>query len=331
MSPPRPSRLHQAWRLANTAGRGVLALGLVWAMAACHAGNADDTRSSGMFGLFKNKTAAATGSTAPGVAPQVGAALQPATRFPSELPSPTTPAWAAGCQPLWLTGQPPQLQTAPQAVPGQTQLAWRLPGVAGQAEQLLLNRRDGAVKLELWALSGPGTGTTLNLGAQRPLNLGAEQAKWASYRAQDLRCLPQGQRLLVLHYASPAARHAVYTLDPATATLRRLAERVEANPYAGLPQRFADVLPLGPQAALVLFHTDALRLAPEVYANRLDHLWLFSPQHPQGLPLLTLDIAQGNVRQWALQGQVLHLETIDPREQGRPKTFFWTLDLARVL
>ena len=199
---------------------------------------------------------------------------------------------------------------------------------AGQPSLLLLNRRDNGLRLELWELA---EGLGLQALRQRNAAIDADQARWASHRAQDVRCLPQQQVLVSLYYARPSARHGLYVYDRRDNRFQRLSERIEADPYGGLPQRYVDVLAAGPEAALVLFHTDADRLAAEVYVNRHDHLVLFSRRHPKGLALLTLGVDKGNVRRWAMQGSVLHLETTDPREAKRPLNFNWSLDLASVL
>jgi hypothetical protein len=277
-----------------------------------------------MFGLFKDKGGSALATT---VAAETGASLVAETRFPAELPTAAAPAWGR-CSLLAVEGQPPALQRAEQALPGQTQQAWRIDNLPGQTPLLLLNRREGAVRLEVWELADA---SALKTQRQRASPLDPEQGSWSSYRAQDVRCLPQQQLLVPLYYTRPAARHGLYVYDLRAQVFRRLADRIEANPLAGLPPRFVDVLPAGPEAALVLFHTDPVRLAAEVYINRYDHLVLFSPRHPQGLALLKLAVDKGNITRWVMNGAVLHLETIDPRERGRPVTYRWSLNLARVL
>lgn len=279
-----------------------------------------------MFGLFKGKNDGG-GGISTRIAPETGAALVRETRFPAELPVATDGAWGR-CSPMPVSGQPPALQRAEQAVPGQTQQGWRIDAQAGQPPLLLLNRRDGGVKLELWELAD---GSGLQALRQRTAPIDPEQARWTSHRAQEVRCLPQQQVLVSLYHTRPAARHGLYVYDLRANVFRRLSERIESDPFAGLPQRFIDVLPAGRDAAIALFHTDPERLAAEVYINRHDHLVLFSPRHPQGLALLTLGVDKGNIRRWALNGSVLHLETIDPRERSRPITYMWSLDLSRVL
>ena len=277
-----------------------------------------------MFGLFKGKT---DGGITTRVAPETGAALVRESRFPAELPVAPDPAWGR-CSQMPVSGQPPALQRAEQVVPGQTQQSWRIDGQAGQPPLLLLNRRDGGVRLELWELAD---GTALQPLRPRNAPIDSEQSRWTSHRAQEVRCLPQQLVLVALYYARPAARHGLYLYDVRANAFRRLAERIEPDPFAGLPQRFVDVLPAARDTAIVLFHTDPERLAAEVYVNRHDHLVLFSPRYPQGLALLTLGVDKGNIRRWALNGTVLHLEAVDPRERSRPVTYMWSLDLARVL
>ena len=86
--------------------------------------------------------------------------------------------------------------------------------------------------------------------------------------------------------------------------------------------------PVATNAALVLFHTEELRLKAEVYVRKYDHLMLFSDRFPQGLEVLKLGLDDGNVRRWAMNGPTLWLDTVDLRTN---KTFVWTLDLSQLI
>ncbi|PTT87296.1 hypothetical protein DBR42_11970, partial [Pelomonas sp. HMWF004] len=92
--------------------------------------------------------------------------------------------------------------------------------------------------------------------------------------------------------------------------------------------RFFETWPVAANAALVLFHTDELRLKAEVYAKKYGHLMLFSDRFPQGLEVLKLGLDDGNVRRWAMNGKTLWLDTVDLRTNA---TFVWSLDLSKLI
>ena len=105
---------------------------------------------------------------------------------------------------------------------------------------------------------------------------------------------------------------------------------VEPDWAVGLPPHYLDSLQLSPEAVLVVYRTDRVRLAAERYVNRYDHLLLFSPRYPDGLEVARLGIDDGNLRAWRLVGSKLWLQTFDTRGDA-PREFAWSLDLARVL
>ena len=72
-----------------------------------------------------------------------------------------------------------------------------------------------------------------------------------------------------------------------------------------------------------------LAISAENYVYQDDHVVLFSLRHPQGLEILKLNIDNGNVRAWAVQGKSLWLQTLDRRK--KPVDFSWSLDLSKVL
>jgi len=141
---------------------------------------------------------------------------------------------------------------------------------------------------------------------------------------------------IVRRTALPAA----FTTPPAPAypPVRHLggdalppAGRLAPNDWSqGLPFRFVDTLQVTADAVLVLFHSDKERLGPQRYANRTDHLVLFSSAHRDGVAVLTLGIDDGNVRQWGLVGKTLRLKTSDDRG-AKPREAIWSLDLAKLL
>ncbi len=276
-----------------------------------------------MFGFFKGKTEA---KAATKVHAEVGASLTKAPEFPVVLP-PSVATDFGHCAKVAVEGRPPGARFVYQAIPGQTATAYRVSGVAGQPSLALVNRGGRSPNFEVWELSADGQpGFT----KARPVNLDPAQASWVGYLLLDVACLPARQLLVAVSYNEPEARQALFVYDMAGNAFRKLA-RVAPDTSAGLPFKYFETLPAGRDAVLVRYGTDAQRLAAEVYVNRFDHVLLFSPRHPQGLEVLTLGIADGNIRRWELAGKTLWLATADERDAAKPVVMIWSLDLSKVL
>lgn len=309
------------------------AVWLVLGIAACGAesdntGNGTTKGSSGMWSLFNGKK---DGGLQTQVHADVGAALEAGKRFPDAAAAQANAAATAAfgsCTEVAVEGTPPAARFAAQARPGETARGFRIDTGAGLPPLLLLNVSKGGPHVEGWELAA---GASPAFVRQRPLALDPAQSQWAGYLVEQVACLPQQRQLLALYYAQPAARQGLYLHDARSGRFTRIAERIERDQWQGLPPRYLDLLPAGRDAMLVLYHSDAQRLAAEVNVNRLDHVLLFSPRHPQGLEVLTLAVDKGNLRRWAMVGSTLWIEAVDPRERGKPLTYIWSLDLARVL
>jgi len=220
-------------------------------------------------------------------------------------------------------------QWADAPMPGQTRHGFRVEGLPGQPPLLVLNgRRAGSRMFELWELAGDGTPRAK---ATREVRLDPGQASWAGYVAEQVLCMPGGSLLLTVRYDNPSVRRGLWRYAPAGDRFERIAEQIEPDPFAGLPPVYVGMLPVRADAALALYHTGALRLAAEVYVNRADHLVLFSARHPDGLPILTLGIGEGNIERWAIVGNTLWLDATDARKKGQPVRHVWSLDLSPVL
>ena len=164
-----------------------------------------------------------------------------------------------------------------------------------------------------------------------------EKKNWSILEAEEAICLPHKAFGLVARYStqsrpSPVRGFFLFTpnLGP-TEQVSILAERVEPDPFRGLPFVFATAQEVGLDSILVLYHTESIRLMAEVYVNRYDHLVLFSKKYPKGIEVLKLGIDQGNVHRWTVEDRTLSIESIDARLKGQPKTHYWQLNLSNVL
>ncbi len=290
------------------------------ALAATLAIGCDQAQSSSssndtMFGLFKSKSPST-------VDPAVGAALVREAAFPA---TPAAPPVAAYAQPrrMALDAPPPAGKLSPN-VDGQSPAeAWLTEAKPGALA--LVNVFEPKRRCELWLADG---GRDHKLASQVPLRLDANQDKWSACSAQEVLAVPGGKLLVLLRYRVPNPVDALYLLD-ATGVVRNFGLAQPDWP-AGLPSRFLDNLQLTPDAVLAVYRTDSVRLGPERYVNRFDHLVLFSPRHPAGLEVARIGIDDGNVRDWRFANGKLWLQTLDSRGDS-PRNFNWSLDLSRVL
>ncbi|MGN6527751.1 MAG: hypothetical protein ACTHL8_15295 [Burkholderiaceae bacterium] len=269
------------------------------------------------FGLFKTKSPSS-------VDPSVGATLVRESTYP-KAPAATPPAPAyPQARRVWLTAPPPDGRLAPTSTED------------GHAEVFVTRTTPDAPALvnvyrpkrrcELWTFD-PKDAT--RLATQRPIQFDPDQPTWMMYTANEVVALPGDKLLVQLNSRVPNSVNGLYLVDSTTGHVRKYG-LVEPDWAVGLPPHYLDSLQLSPEAVLVVYRTDRVRLAAERYVNRYDHLLLFSPRYPDGLEVARLGIDDGNLRAWRLVGSKLWLQTFDTRGDA-PREFAWSLDLARVL
>lgn len=311
---PRPRPLASRPRLARTLRLLGCALAATLAIG-CDPAQSSSSSNDTMFGLFKSKSPSS-------VDPSVGAALVRETAFPA---TPTAPPDAGYPQPrrMALDAPPPAGTLSPNVDGKSPAEAWVFD--ARPAALALVNAFEPKRTCTLWtvARSHPD-----KLATPVPLRLDAHQEKWSACSAQEVLALPGGKLLALLRYRVPNPVDALYLLD-ASGVVKNFGLAQPDWP-AGLPSRFLDNLQLTPDAVLVAYRTDNVRLGPERYLNRFDHLVLFSPRHPAGLEVARIGLDDGNVRDWRFAGGKLWLQTSDDRGD-HPKAFTWSLDLSHVL
>ena len=273
-----------------------------------------------MFSLFKNQDAAKNVTT---VHADVGASLLRQTNFPA----PRVTAATAACTPrkLALDGVPPQASLLDQPIVGQTTSAYLIESSGGGVPLAFVNINIGRANIELWELS-PGEKPAF--ARQRAVRLDSEQDSWAGYLLNDVACLPGNRWLLAVFYYAPHVKQALFMYDGSSDSYTRITNVV---PHARDHQRFFDAQLVAPDATIVQYYTNRIRLAPEVYYTTPSHLRLFTPRYPQGIEIVQLSAADGSVERWTVIDETLWLETKDWRERHQPKDFIWSLNLQRVL
>jgi hypothetical protein len=254
----------------------------------------------------------------------VGCQLRPEAATPAQLPPPADPSFPL-CQVKFLRGEPPAGEWAAEEMHGETRRVFVIPANAGQPALAVLPSSGKPKKVQVWELSTePGP----RFLKQRPVALDASQESWVLAYPEAVSCLPANRVAMAVGYHAPAKKVALYTYTPASNQFRRI-DLIEPDKSGGPPFTPFEILAVSPNAALLLYHTDPIRLGPENFVFQHDHVMLFSPSRPDGFEILTLGIDEGNIRAWAMDGQVLWLKTSDRRK--RPVDYVWSLDLSKML
>ena len=282
----------------------------------CDHAQSSSSSNDTMFGLFNSKSPST-------VDPSLGAALVREAAFPRGEAKPPRQSYPS-LRRISLTAAPDHGRISPTRIeqaPAEGFVLSNAPGAAA-----LVNTFDPERRVDLWEID---RADSTRLVHQRSLNLDAQQAKWMFYNAGEVLELPGNKLLAQIGFFNPGPNDRLYLIDLGTGAARNFGA-IEPDWAAGLPPRYIDNLQLTPEAVLVAYRTDKVRLAAERYVNRYDHLLLFSPRHPQGLEVARIGIDDGNVRDWRFVGGKLWLQTSDDRGDI-PKTAAWSLDLSHAL
>jgi hypothetical protein len=274
-----------------------------------------------MFGFFDRNKGRKTGTV---VSPEVGNPLQPEPRIPAELPRPADPSFPL-CQVKYLRGEPPAAEWAREEVHGETRRVFLIPAPAGQPALAVLASSGKPKRVQIWEVS---TEPALRFVKQRPVALDPLQESWVLAYPEAVSCLPVNRVAIAVGYHEPTKKLALYLYTPASNQFRRI-DLIEPDRAGPPPFTPFEILAVSPNAALVLYHTEAIRLGPDDFVFQHDHVVLFSASRPDGLEILKLSIDDGNIRAWAVDGKRLWLKTSDPRKP--PGDYVWSLDLSKVL
>lgn len=313
-------RLPGLSRCAHALLQSLAAATLATAVAGCDQAYSNESGNDKMIlGLFKGKKTSTVDAA-------VGAPLVRQAALPTAFTTPPAPGYGP-IRDLGGDALPPAGKLAPNPSESQPIRAYVAPASAGHAGVAVVNIYEPKRETQLWQMA-PHDDT--RFGSKLPVQFAPDQAKWVAFDAETVMTLPAGQVLIHLTYDRPIPTDGLFVYDIAAGRLRLLAEGVTPDWAQGLPFKFIDALQVTPDAVLVLFHSDKERLGPQRYVNRVDHLVLFSSAHRDGVPVLTMGIDDGNVRQWGLVGKTLWLHSSDDRG-ATPREGVWSLDLAKIL
>lgn len=253
------------------------------------------------------------------VSDQVGAELVAVDTLPAQPASEETETL---CHQVSLDGLPPDAELAQASRGDPANAGFVIRAAEGEAGILLLNS-DGGV--EAWDLTADDK---IIAGSQRGLSIAPDQSSWIAYSIAQVGCLFGAQVAVAVSHHNPRPSHSLYRMDMTNLEFERIADaEVDTRDI----DRYFSVVHPGQDLALLLRYSDRQRKSAEIYHNHINHLALFSPEHPNGLELLQLGIDQGNIERFFVQGKTLYLQTVDARDSKQPKRFNWSLDLSRVL
>ena len=255
--------------------RWIVGLALVGARI-CSADEPSDQKGKrDMFGFFDRKKGRKTATV---IAPEVGFPLQCHAGLPAQMPPPAAPSFPV-CKVGFLRGEPPAAEWAPEEVHGETRRVFLIPANAGQPPLAVLPGSGKRKEVQVWELSADSAARFLK---QRPVAIDPAQHSWTLAYPEAVSCLPAGKVAMAIGYHDPAKKLALYIYTPATNRFRRV-DRIESDKSGGPPYQAFEVLAVAPNAALLLYHTEPIRLGPDDFVYQHDHVMLFSPRQPEGL------------------------------------------------
>jgi hypothetical protein len=208
----------------------------------------------------------------------------------------------------------------------QPQMSWTSPPNRNKEGLAFINLADDLASFDIWDIDANGV-----LINKKSLSRLTEQIKGSkSYSLEEVFCLPSGNIWLTITYWSPGAKTGAWIYRPDTQDFKSVNIDIENDMWHDLPRPWVTTHEFN-DATIAVFHTARKRLAPEIYMNQLDHIWLFSEKHPDGIEIAKVNAKDGNIRTLNLRGNILWLKTIDPEKQGAPKNYIWSLDIKNAL
>ena len=188
-----------------------------------------------------------------------------------------------------------------------------------------INDQENA-RFDVWALESMNSLKPLKKVATNVLS--AQSKNWINYSVVDVACLPQQQLLVTVNYYDPRSKIALYLYDTSNQTFGIFSE---ADTNAQDLGKYFEQKDLENGETIIIYYSDTKRKSAEIYHNYYNNIVLFSDKHPQGIEILKLSIADGNVEDWQVINKKLLLHTVDNRDHKDPKTYFWSLDLSKLL
>lgn len=252
----------------------------------------------------------------------VGADLVRIDSFPGTAN--TVGAIDMSCEKVIAEGQPPST-TFRKADYGETYESGFLISNIPDRPPLVFQNTD-ALRFDVWDLVSDSD-LRISRKHEGP-SLHSEQDSWVGYFVLDAGCLLPDRILIAVRYDDPTAEFSLYTYDISGESFQHIAD---VGPEFHDPHRYFWIQQLDSDRAMVLFYSNPVREAAEIYHNYYNHFMLFERGKPSGTELLKLGIDTGNVEDWIVEDSLLFIRTIDQRGHSEPRRGQWSLDLSKVL
>lgn len=189
----------------------------------------------------------------------------------------------------------------------------------------LINNQENA-RFDVWEIESKNS---LRPVKKVPTNdLSAQSKNWIHYSVVDVACLPEEGLLVAVNYYDPRSKIALYLYDTAKQSFNIFSD-AQAN--AQDLGKYFEQKDLNSDETLILYYSETRRKSAEIYHNYFNNIVLFSDKYPLGIEILKLGIDDGNVKDWQVMDKKLFLHSVDNRDHKDPKSYFWSLDLSKVL
>lgn len=205
--------------------------------------------------------------------------------------------------------------------PMQTAFVW---DAGGKSVGLINNQDDG--RFDVWELDHSNEFKPTKIRPYDSLDVRSDS--WIAYSVVDIACLSDQRLLVAVNYYDPRSKIALYIYDASQNTFSLFSE---AEPHAQDLDRYFEQLEIDKGHKMIVYYSDTKRQSAEIYHNYYNNLVLFSERYPTGLELLKLGIDDGNIKNWQVVGNQLYIHAVDNRNNNSPKTYYWSLDISKVL
>ena len=203
----------------------------------------------------------------------------------------------------------------------QSAFVWR----SASTPLALINNQEKA-RFDVWELE--------SISSLKPIKkvstnvLDSKSQNWLNYSVVDVACLPEQRLLVAISYNDPRTKIALYLYDTFNQQFSIFSEADENTQHLG---KYFEQKKLNSGETIIIYYSETTRKSAEIYHHYYNNIVLFSDKHPEGIEILKLGIDDGNVKDWQVVDKKLLLHTVDGRDNKDPKTYFWSLDLSKLM
>ena len=187
---------------------------------------------------------------------------------------------------------------------------------------ILVNVRN---QIEIWPLTPERTSFA---GEKRKLAGINQDGTWKNFEIVDAAVVTNTKLIIAVTFWSQRPDNALYLVDLKEMLLTQILSKGAAH---STDFEYFEAKPISADTGIVLFYSNRVRAAAEIYHNYTNHLMLVSPKYPTGAELIKLGIDIGNIKEWDLYNRSIYMKTIDGRTSNVPREGQWLLDISSML